>query len=394
MKSLAQYFAVSLCLIVLFLTGISFHDDANTLKLFNQTAKKLQGLKLITYRYTREFNYPSEGYVSKAAGKMFVDFGKEDDLVGFRYQYSTDGAISIFNNSEIFGIDTKEKTIEVNHQIKPVSLEGKSALYNSIITLRNALPLVANDKSVPKSVRDTLIENTSFNLLQFTLHNRLINYLGTGFTTTTGDLTFVYKVVTDKHTNLPLTVLQTRIGSADLNRTDFNEINTAAAPVAEKLWYYSSYLNTYTLNSPEQTLTIIKSGQTAPDWALTNFATNNVEKLSAYKGKPVLLEFWIKNCGHCIEAVTGLNDLNDLYANRGLKVLAINTEDSKASIGSFIEKQSAKYSIVYGNEPSVNKRYGVAAFPQVVLINKAGVVIYSGNFDVQKLKGLLNNGLL
>ena len=325
---------------------------------------------------------------------MYLDLGKENDLVGFRYQYSADSTIFIFNNAEIFSVDSKSNTIDVSHHVKPVNLEGKSALYNSLITLRNVLPLIINDKSIPKAVSDTLIKNKSFNVLQFALHNKLLNYLGTGFTTTNGDLKFVYKIIADKTTGLPVTVLQTRVGSIDLNRTAFEYINTRPAPVTEKSWYYSSYLSRYTLTTPGKPAVLIKSGQTAPSWSLTNYTTNATEKSSDHKGKLVLLAFWIKNCGHCIEAVPALNSLNDLYNKSGLKVFAINTEDSKAAIATFVTKHAVNYTVVFGNDPSVNKNFGVATFPQVVLINTDGVVIYSGNFDVEKLKHLIADNVI
>jgi peroxiredoxin len=393
MKIFNRYIGIALCLATIVLTSSSYYDDTKALKAFSFTAKQLQVAKVVKHHYKREFNYPSEDYISKAEGDMYVDFGKENDLVGFRYQYAADSSLSVFNNAEAFNTDAKAKTIDVKHGLKPAGFEGKSALYNSIITLRNILPLVINDKSITKTVRDTLIKNKSYNVLQFALHNRLLNYLGTGFSTTTGDLTFVYKIIADKSTGLPLTVLQTRVGSTDLNRTDFENINLHPAPVSETSWYYSSYLPQYTLTSPGKPLVLIKTGETAPDWTLTNFETNAMEKLSDDKGKLVLLEFWIKNCGHCIEAVPALNSLNDVYNKRGLKVLAINTEDSKTAIASFVTKHAANYTVAFGAAPAVNKSYGVAAFPQVVLVDKTGVVVYSGNFDVEKLKPIIDQHL-
>lgn len=393
MKIFNGCLAATLGLAIVVLTSSSYFDDAKALKAFTFTSKQLQLLKVVKYRYKREFNYPSEDYVSKAEGNMYVDFGKENDLVGFRYQYSADSAMSIFNNAEVFDTNLREKTIRVAHHVKATGFEGKSALYNSIITLRNILPVVINDKSITKTVTDTLIKNKTYNLLQFVLHNRLLNYLGTGFSTTTADLTFVYKIITDKNTGLPLTVLQTKVGSTDLNRTDFEAINNHPAPVSEKSWYYSSYLDQYTLTTPGKPVVLIKTGQSAPDWTLTNYATNAVEKLSDSKGKLVLLEFWIKNCGHCIEAVPALNSLNELYNKNGLKIVAINTEDNKTAIASFVTKHAVNYTVAFGADALVNKNYGVAAFPQVVLVDKTGVVIYSGNLDVEKLKPLISQHL-
>ena len=367
------------------------HPDANTV--FRQVAEKLASLNVIKYRYTRTFNYPSEGYVSKTTGEMYIDFDKRNDLVGFRYQYTDTNVFSIFNNSEIFDGSLKDKTIAVAKQLAPKSFEGRSALFNSVITLRNALPGIINDPGIPKNLTDTVISNKSFYLLQFVLQNKTLNYLGTGFSPTTVKLTFNYQLIVDKETWLPLTLSQTTVSSRDLSRVDFSGIDLHPAPVDEKSWYYSSYLDRYTLQSPAKMPVPIKTGETAPDWLLSNYTTGTEERLSKYKGKVVLMEFWIKNCSYCIEAVSKLNELNEVYNQRNFKLLAINTEDSRKSITVFTANHKINYTVVYGDDNTVNKNYGIAYFPQAVLVNKAGKVIYSGSVDVQLLKQIIEKNL-
>ena len=365
-------------------------NGTNVIAVFQHLADKLSSLKTVKYRYSCEFNYPSENYVSKSQGDMYIDFDKENDLVGFRYQYINADGFSIFNNTEIFNGQSKEKLISVMRHTKPSKFEGVPALYNSIVTLRNSLPGIIRDKTIPKTVRDTVINHQTYYLLQFILHNRLLNYLGTGFTSTTKDLTFVYKIISDKKTYLPITFLQTNIGSKDLNRTDFMLFDTHPHPVSERSWYYSSYLDKYTLARPKKLITIIKTGVTAPDWQLTNYVNNTKETLVQYRGKMVLMEFWIKNCGYCIDAVPKLNKLKDTYSPDNLKILAINTEDDQKAIASFVTKNQVRYTVLYGDTNSINESYGIAAFPQVVLINKTGTVMYAGDFNMEKLKLIID----
>ena len=277
--------------------------------------------------------------------------------------------------------------------MKSRQLEGLSPLFNSIVTLRNALPGIISDQSIPKTLSDTLINNKSYYLLQFVLQNRLLNYVGTGFSSVTKELTFKYQIIADKNTFLPKTLLQTTFSSNDLNRTDFTNIKVNVALADEKSWYYSSYLNEYSLQGPQTPIAPIAIGETAPDWILRNYANEEKETLKQYKGKVVLMEFWIKNCGYCIEAVPKLNELNDIYNQSNFKILAINTEDSRKSIAIFMDKHLVKYTVVYGDDPMVNKNYGVAAFPQVVLLDKTGKVIYYGDFNVQNLKEIIDKNI-
>lgn len=370
-------------------TNKSTPDD---LLLFRKVAQKLMDLKTVCYHYSRAFSYPSEKYYSKSEGQMYVDFGKENDLVGFRYQYRDSVGFSIFNNSGIFDGDIQNNTIGITNKIEKSGFEGRSAIYNSIITLRALLPRIIEDHSVIKHVTDTLIGNKSFYLLKFETQNKFPNYLGTGFSTTTQELIFYHRLLVDKKTLLPLTLLQSKSGSDDLNRTDFTEIKLNPLELKENSWYYSSYLDQY---KPEkqQAKVIIKVGQVAPEISLTNQKSGLKNSLSEHRGKLVLLEFWIKNCGYCIEAVSKLNAIDKRHLSADFKLLAINTEDSENSVELFIRNHQVKYTILRGNNLSINKNYGITSFPQVVLIDKTGVVIYSGQLDVQKIEELISKNI-
>lgn len=370
-------------------TNKSTPDD---LLLFRKVAQKLMDLKTVCYHYSRAFSYPSEKYYSKSERQMYVDFGKENDLVGFRYQYRDSVGFSIFNNSGIFDGDIQNNTIGITNKIEKSGFEGRSAIYNSIITLRALLPRIIEDHSVIKHVTDTLIGNKSFYLLKFETQNKFPNYLGTGFSTTTQELIFYHRLLVDKKTLLPLTLLQSKSGSDDLNRTDFTEIKLNPLELKENSWYYSSYLDQY---KPEkqQAKVIIKVGQVAPEISLTNQKSGLKNSLSEHRGKLVLLEFWIKNCGYCIEAVSKLNAIDKRHLSADFKLLAINTEDSENSVELFIRNHQVKYTILRGNNLSINKNYGITSFPQVVLIDKTGVVIYSGQLDVQKIEELISKNI-
>lgn len=192
---------------------------------------------------------------------------------------------------------------------------------------------------------------------------------------------------------LPVTLLQTTLSSQDLNRTDFKEIATDTAMLQESSWFYSSYLNEYTIEAAKIPLTTIKAGEIAPDWELNDFANDGKVSLAQYRGKVVLLEFWIKNCSFCIEAVPKLNVLNKTYTNGDFKLLAINTEDNKYNVGVFVDKHPVNYSVLYGDDITINKKYGIGSFPQVVLISKDGRVLYSGVLDLERLKQLIGQSL-
>ena len=385
-------FMLALVFILVPFTGSGIGRIDDNLLLFKNVSEKLKAIKTISYHYNREFIYPSESYHSKSEGEMYVDFSKENDLVGFRYQYQDSVGFSIFNNAEVFDGTTKNKTISITYKLKNSSFEGRSPIYNSIITLRNILPLVIVDDNIIKTVSDTVISKNSYYLLSFETYNKYPNYLGTRFSTTTQELVFYNKLIVSKETLLPLTLLQSKKGSEDLNRTDFTGIKVNPLPPKENSWYYASYLNAYRPKKQESAV-VIQTGHVSPDFSLINKESGLKEALSKYRGQVILLEFWIKNCGYCIEAVSKLNDLGRKYKSVNFRILGINTEDNENSIDIFIDRNKVGYPILWGNDTDINKKYGIAAFPTVVLIDKAGVIIYSGNLDTKKLAGIIDKSI-
>ncbi len=391
MKNFSYLFRLIILVSACISLQLSAGTPENGLDIFRKFSQKLQSLKTVNYHYTREFTYPAEDYHSKSEGEMYIDFSKENDLVGFRYQYKDQDGFSVFNNSGFFETSAADRTIHIKNRMKAADFEGLSALYNSIITLRNILPAVIGDKNIVKDVKDTLIGKKHFYLLNFTMQNRFPNYLGTGFTATTEKITFYNKLIVDRKSFMPVSFIQLKKGSRDVNRTGFSDIVVDPVPPSDSSWYYSSYLKEYR-QEEKNVPKIISMGQSAPDFTLDKIATAGKVSLHEYKGKIILLEFWIRNCSYCINAVPELNRLHRKYDPSKFKLLAVNTTDSRKSIEQFILKHQVNYDVLSGEE-TVNKNYGISAFPQMVLIDKNGVVIYSGDLNIQVLDSLISTNL-
>jgi thiol-disulfide isomerase/thioredoxin len=390
---MSRFFAKCTLAIVPMLLNLSIANACtnhrnDSLAVFRSVAKKLNEIKMLSYHTSCEMNYPSENYNSKFSGEMFVDFGKANDLAGFRYQYKNPATFSIYNNAEIIDGDKKAKTISITSRVTHSQLNSKTALYNSLVTIRNILSIIINDQTIMKSVADTAINDKSFYLLKYISDKKYPNSLGTAMTPVTEDITFIQKLIVDKETMLPVALLRTTKGTNDLIRTDFSNINLNPLQPEGTSWYYSSYLNAY---KPEivEVFNLIKPGTVAPEFKLTHYLNNTEESLSKYRGKLVLLEFWIKNCGYCVAAVPKLNAMNKQYADKDLQILAINTEDTPNAINSFVSLQKVEYVVLHGNNESVNKSYGIGSFPQVVLIDKTGRVIYSGMLDIPHIDEII-----
>ena len=68
-------------------------------------------------------------------------------------------------------------------------------------------------------------------------------------------------------------------------------------------------------------------GQPAPEFELKDLAGKNV-RLSDYRGKVVLLNFWATWCPPCKEEMPWFVDLQRRYGAQGLQVIGVALDDS------------------------------------------------------------------
>jgi thiol-disulfide isomerase/thioredoxin len=395
---IAKNMRSALLLIVLFLlfmvqkvSAVSPLKHRDAYNAFKKVSDKLNGIKAVQYQYSSKFSYPSEDYLSRYSSTCYLEFDSNNSITGFKYQNKNKESMAFFNGTEAFECDLKDRTIAIDKKPKLGDFQSKSYLFNSLVTLRNALPLIINDNEIKKEAYDTLYKTMPAYVLKFALNKRTIDGLGKSFSATTIDLTFIYKVIVDAKTDLAIAVLQTTTTNKDLNETFFEHINLHPKSPTEQSWYYSSYFDTFKPDSKEQPK-LIAVGQPAPAWSLANYVTDKNVALADYRGSVVLLEFWIKNCGHCIEAVDVLNALNDKYKGNRFKIVGVDTQDEKAMVGVFKQKHPTNYDLLYGDD-GVDKKYGLFYFPTVVLIDKSGTVIYSGELNTTKLTELIDKNI-
>ena len=120
--------------------------------------------------------------------------------------------------------------------------------------------------------------------------------------------------------------------------------------------------------------------------------TGKATRLSAYRGKVVLLNFWATDCGGCVLEIPAIIDVQAGYRNKGFTVVGVsmdipyeslkNADEAWGKVKSFITKKKINYPILMGRE-SLFKEFGLTQLPDTLLIDKAGKVaaVYVGIID-------------
>jgi len=115
-----------------------------------------------------------------------------------------------------------------------------------------------------------------------------------------------------------------------------------------------------------------KDRQTAPDFTLKD-ATGKTVKLSDYRGKVVVLNFWATWCGPCKIEIPWFMEFEQKHKDQGFAVLGVAMDDDGwDAVKPYLERQRINYRVVMGT-PEIGELYGgVESLPTTFLIDRQG----------------------
>lgn len=120
--------------------------------------------------------------------------------------------------------------------------------------------------------------------------------------------------------------------------------------------------------------------QEAPDFVLHDLGGKPV-RLSDFRGRPVLLNFWYSLCMPCRAETPDLARLYRIRRNKGLMVLGVNLDDivipssEGLALEAFLQKIDVPYPILKGTDEVFNAYGQVPAQPTSFLIDSQGIIV-------------------
>ncbi|MCY3842596.1 MAG: TlpA disulfide reductase family protein [Acidobacteria bacterium] len=131
---------------------------------------------------------------------------------------------------------------------------------------------------------------------------------------------------------------------------------------------------------------------TLPDLLGTRLAGGE-ERLSSYRGRVVLLDFWATWCPPCRTALPKLRELvAELPADR-FALIAISVDEERETVARFLADEPMPWTIWHaGTEGEAAQLLRVSFFPTYVLADERGRVLARSN-ELEELRPLIDEAL-
>ena len=136
-----------------------------------------------------------------------------------------------------------------------------------------------------------------------------------------------------------------------------------------------------------------RTGLPAPSIVGTSLDGTAID-LAAYRGHPVIVNFWASWCTPCRDEFPLFQErLDELGPSDGLVMLGVLYKDEPALARQFVEEVGATWPTVVDGDEALAKAYRVVAPPQTYFIDKDGIVrgiqigeVRPEDFDTQYAK--------
>jgi len=136
----------------------------------------------------------------------------------------------------------------------------------------------------------------------------------------------------------------------------------------------------------------LTQGKMAPDFTLKNIDGKEV-KLSDYRGKTVILNFFGVWCGWCTKEMPGFMKVYNEFKDKNLELVVVDTGDDLNTVVNYFKSNKFDIKPLMDSEDKVARKYRIQGFPTTFILDKDGIIrtVHSGYMDEKMLKSILEN---
>ena len=165
--------------------------------------------------------------------------------------------------------------------------------------------------------------------------------------------------------------------------------------------YNVIYKKNSNTNAHPQTINIvdaaegIKTGNLASDFGLTTLDGKQV-KLSDYRGKKVILNFWATWCPPCKAEIPDMEKFYSDFKSKDVIILGVNltqSEKSEQSVSTFAKTYGITYPVLLDKDGMAAQIYQISAIPASYIIDTKGIIRNKivGPMDYERMENMLSS---
>lgn len=138
----------------------------------------------------------------------------------------------------------------------------------------------------------------------------------------------------------------------------------------------------------------LKVGDPAPDFTATDLSGRPV-RLSALKGKPVVLRFWSTECRFCRADTPIFNRYFEKYKAAGLEVFYINRQGDEQAVRQFVADLEVGFPVILDRDGKISARYNIRIEPITIIISPEQRIVAAtlGGISEEEFAALLGKYL-
>jgi len=143
---------------------------------------------------------------------------------------------------------------------------------------------------------------------------------------------------------------------------------------------------------PGAKLSSLREGAEAPDFELNTLDGKTI-KLSDYRGKKVILNFWATWCPPCKAEMPHMQNFYEEYNDQGVEILAVNLtnmDKGVEEVQKFVDDYGLTFTIPLDEEGDAGTTYQAFTIPTSYILDEKGVITKKivGPMDENMMKDL------
>ena len=139
-------------------------------------------------------------------------------------------------------------------------------------------------------------------------------------------------------------------------------------------WFFGA-MNPALPQTPGRGLTPLPDKAPAPQFVLSDL-DGGIHRLSDYRGKVVIINFWATWCPPCREEMPSMQRAWEQLRGEGIGMLAINVGEDEDAVFQFTANYPVEFPLLLDQDSSVTAAWPVRGLPTTFVVDPGGRLVY------------------